>query len=285
MYPPSVALSQTYCMYARRVLHEAQGASSLRLLRTKFSQPFAVTRYSTSARLSFPSPVEEKSLDEKSHYPISSLVRWPCSKEFRYSFDPVFLRDCCSCVRCVDPSTTQKTFDTADIPPNIHPRYLHLNDDGSVHVTWSSDIPGFEDHVSVYDPSFGPRNRSLQSRLEATSNLQGRRTTWDRKTMSSIGYHIDYSSYMNSPSALLSSLHHLFRYGLLFIHCVPFDTDSVSAIGKRIGPLKETLYKSTWDVKSVPFAKNVAYTSSHLGFHMVKLCHSCFSTIRTKALP
>ncbi|KAL8842718.1 MAG: hypothetical protein Q9170_000374 [Blastenia crenularia] len=161
-----------------------------------------------------------------------------------------------------------KKFETADIPPSIRPGRLDLQDDGTVHIEWDPDIPGFEDHMSIYDPSFGQRNSNLQSRLEATSNLQDQRIPWDWKTVASNLKTIDYKSYMTSSSTLLSSLQQLFRYGLLFIHSIPPNPDSVRHIGERIGPLKETLYNSTWDVKSVPSAKNVAYTSSHLGFHM-----------------
>ena len=37
------------------------------------------------------------------------------------------------------------------------------------------------------------------------------------------------------------------------------------AFGKSI---KNTFYGETWDVRSIPNAKNVAYTHQHLGFHM-----------------
>lgn len=189
--------------------------------------------------------------------------------ESEYTFDAVFLRDACSCERCVDPSTTQKTFDSADIPYDIRPKSLERDDDGTVRILWEPDIPGFEGHVSVYRPLFHLTNRNLRSRLVSTSSMLERPILWDSKRMSERQLTVDYADYMSSSSVLLSSLHHLFRFGLLFIHSIPFDTDAVSHIARRIGPVKETLYGSTWDVRSVPSAKNVAYTSSHLGFHMV----------------
>lgn len=197
-------------------------------------------------------------------------VNWPQPGNSEHTFDAVFLRDCCSCERCVDPSTTQKTLESADIPRDISPKSLDRHDDGSVHITWDPDLPGFEDHVSVYDPSFGTKNSTLKSRLEATLNLLDQRVLWGRDTMSQIQLAVDYETYMNSSSTLLSCLRHLFRYGLLFIRSIPSSADAVSCLARRIGPLKETLYGSTWDVRSVPSAKNVAYTSSHLGFHMVR---------------
>ncbi|KAL8712429.1 MAG: hypothetical protein Q9220_003277 [cf. Caloplaca sp. 1 TL-2023] len=141
-------------------------------------------------------------------------------------------------------------------------------DDGSVRITWQSDLPDFEGHVSTYEPSFGQQNRNLESRVAAASNLQGKPVTWDRDIMSRSQLKVEYKSYMGSDSTLLSSLRHLARFGLMFIESIPASSDAVTSIANRIGPLRNTFYGSTWDVRSVPSAKNVAYTSTHLGFHM-----------------
>lgn len=87
---------------------------------------------------------------------------------------------------------------------------------------------------------------------------------------------IDYASYMKSSSVLHKALDSLQQYGLLFLSSVPSDSESISRIASRIGPLRNTLYGSTWDVKSVPNAKNIAYKSSNLGFHMVSRAVSCY---------
>lgn len=42
----------------------------------------------------------------------------------------------------------------------------------------------------------------------------------------------------------------------------------VEAIAIRIGPLRNTFYGSTFDVRIVLEAKNVVYTNQFLGFHM-----------------
>ncbi|KAL8918992.1 MAG: hypothetical protein Q9208_007042 [Pyrenodesmia sp. 3 TL-2023] len=171
-------------------------------------------------------------------------------------------------MRCVDPSTTQKTFETADIPRNIRAKHVDLRRDGSVHISWDPDVPGFETHASVYEASFGVRNKSLRSRLEATCNVPGPRVPWHGNILTRNRLSVLYEGFMNQDHVLLSSLDLLHHYGLLFISSVPPDPESVTSLARRIGPLKSTLYGPTWDVKSVPSAKNVAYTSSNLGFHM-----------------
>jgi len=63
----------------------------------------------------------------------------------------------------------------------------------------------------------------------------------------------------------MSALH---RDGLIFITEVEADEQAVARMAERIGPLRNTFYGSTWDVRSVADSKNVAYTNQHLGFHM-----------------
>lgn len=208
----------------------------------------------------------------KPRAPPTSQVTWPGSDHLHHNFDPIFLRDCCSCELCVDPSTTQKTFETANIPPNIRAKRVDVQYDGRVHISWEPDLPGFENHVSIYDALFGFRNRDLKSRLEATYDRSGPRIPWDRRLVAKNILSVRYQDLLNPKANLsLASLQHLHRYGLLFIHSVPASCKSVAFIANGIGPVRRTLYGSTWDVKSVASAKNVAYTSSHLGFHMVRL--------------
>ena len=181
-------------------------------------------------------------------------------------FDPVFLRDSCSCHRCVDTSTSQKLFETADISATIHGEDVEVDTDGTVRIEWVNDIPGYNDHTSIYTADFLKRNHDLPSRLSLSYNSMPR-ILWDRDTMTKNTLTVDYESYMNSAPTLHTFLTHLHRYGLAFVRSVPSHIESVSRIAERIGPLRLTFYGPTWDVKSMPSAKNVANTSKHLGFH------------------
>jgi alpha-ketoglutarate-dependent taurine dioxygenase len=72
---------------------------------------------------------------------------------------------------------------------------------------------------------------------------------------------------MKNDEALWEVLKQLRQYGLVFIKNVPGE-NGPAAMGKRVGRLRDTFYGATWDVKSVPQAKNIAYTHQFLGFHM-----------------
>ena len=77
-----------------------------------------------------------------------------------------------------------------------------------------------------------------------------------------------YEDYMDNQRSLQDLTRRLFQYGIAFISDVPPRPEAVGFIGTRIGALQDTIYGPTWDVRSVPSAKNVANTSDNLGFHM-----------------
>jgi len=91
---------------------------------------------------------------------------------------------------------------------------------------------------------------------------------WDKSMITEKVKFLSYGEYMHSDTTLLDALQQLKNYGLVFIKDVPESEKAVEEIGGRIGSLRDTFYGRTWDVKSVPEAKNVAYTDQNLGFHM-----------------
>ena len=90
---------------------------------------------------------------------------------------------------------------------------------------------------------------------------------WDKGVMAENTKRIKYDDYMTDDRALFAALSHLDAYGLIFLYQIPDSEQAVEAIAGRIGPLKETFYGRTWDVKSKPQAKNIAYTDISLEFH------------------
>ncbi|MCJ1257441.1 hypothetical protein MMC24_005266 [Lignoscripta atroalba] len=207
----------------------------------------------------------ETTAADQGAYPQFEQIR--LNEALPAAFERIFLRDSCSCSRCVDPSTTQKLFETADIPREIDVQERRQLPDGRLEITWKNDMPGFEDHVSIYSSTFLRKAASYSSRLRASHNLVKRRL-WNTSIMAHENCVIDYKAYLSSTATLHTALKRLQLYGLLFLVDVPSDPTAIEAIANRIGPLRNTFYGSTWDVRSVPSAKNVAYTARDLGFHM-----------------
>ncbi|CAG8952088.1 hypothetical protein HYFRA_00000826 [Hymenoscyphus fraxineus] len=198
-------------------------------------------------------------------------------------FHPVLLRDACPCPKCVDPSTTQKNFRTTDaLAKKLHiVKSLHL---GDTHT----DITWHDDHVSSFPndllkkkkeeqkpfvqvkvrkwhvPLSPPLIKEDETRLLFAGTVAG----WNGSMIKDRLGFFDYRDYMTSEDTLLRALRTLVSDGLIIVRGMPSSEESVQDIAGRIGTIRDTFYGRTWDVKSVPEAKNVAYTSRYLGLHM-----------------
>jgi len=178
---------------------------------------------------------------------------------------PILLRDACRCRQCIDPSDRQRNYSYSEIPTGVQ---IHSSsgEQGSTTIEWENDIkPG---HQSTFTPT--QLNRLLAPFRNANwAFYQRPRKLWNNEAYrTEKNPRINYDEYMSNSATLARSLHLLWRDGLVFIDKVPESEESVRKIVERIGPLQNTFYGPTWNVRSVPQAKNVAYTSKYLGFHM-----------------
>lgn len=174
-------------------------------------------------------------------------------------FDHIFLRDACTCPRCVHPSTQQKLFRTVDIPESIFPQSSEVLPNGNLRVTWNSDVPGVpeEPHVSEYSAEWLKTYSSLRNRVRARYNDQSQ-VIWDKRIMERDVLWVEYKDYMKSDRSLFEALKALASHGLVFVRGIPDDSDAVEGLAERIGNLKDTFYGRTWDVKSIKESKNIA---------------------------
>ena len=187
-------------------------------------------------------------------------------EDANYAIPLMTLRDMCTCSRCVDQSTRQKLFSTVEIPPTINMRNVTETHDGVV-IQWSNDLPGFdESHESFFTKEIFDA-MEVRGSPKTLPSLPARRLWTDSQFRKEVP-DLTYEAYMEDDTILYTALQKLYSHGLLFLKDVPESPESVSRIVQRIGPLKNTFYGETWDVRSVPEAKNVAYTSQDLGFHM-----------------
>jgi gamma-butyrobetaine dioxygenase len=183
-------------------------------------------------------------------------------------FHPAYLRDACPCPRCRDPSSTQKTFQTTDIPHNIRASSVEEVENGALKITWENDLPGFgADHVSIFPKKFFDVNRNRMSQRMDRSNHH-QIYNWNKYTIKSKLQYVNYDQYMTDDNVLAQAQLQLQKVGLLIVRGVPESETAVENLTGRIGPIRDSFYGRTWDVKSVPQAKNVAYTDQNLGLHM-----------------
>ena len=185
--------------------------------------------------------------------------------------NPLYLRDACDCHLCVDPSTRQRNYSFTEIPFSIKPVLKEVGENHTYHVSWKNDVAGFdESHKSLFSAA------RIEELIKTTDERRGNPRVskllssqlWDKADFTDHGCWIEYEDYMNNSSSLKLAVLALRRDGLIFVENVPPEASSVSKVAERIGPLRNTFYGQTWDVRSIANAKNVAYTSKYLGFHM-----------------
>jgi alpha-ketoglutarate-dependent taurine dioxygenase len=184
------------------------------------------------------------------------------------------LRDACQCPRCVDPQTKQRSFRTGDIPEDITPRQIQwvqdLSSDGQevLEISWNKDIPGYDDNTHVTRLTPDEITHPAAYFHHKTVGTGKHQIFWDRKAMDKDQAWISYNDWMTNDDMFRDALNKLSLYGLLFVNNIPDSREILSSIATRMGPLRNTFYGSTWDVRNDPKAKNVAYTNLNLGFHM-----------------
>jgi gamma-butyrobetaine dioxygenase len=182
-------------------------------------------------------------------------------KTFR-ELDARRARDLCQCHRCVDPSSRQKLFETGDIKTDTTIRSTRYSKhDAAWYVEFNNEISGYQDHVAVLPEVL------IRETVAAQPDVI-QRIIWDKKRMQEDVLKIEYRDYVHSDAALLQCLRQLRTHGLVFLRNVPEDETSVNTLVERIGPLRETFYGRTWNIKSVPDATNIANTHQYLGLHM-----------------
>ena len=217
--------------------------------------------------------------------------------------DSLLVRDSCRCRQCVDPSSQQKLFQTADIPTSIAGRINNHHSEATrtattgtddvervlATISWVNDVPGYSaEHkteltaemlASISVSSSSPSSYLKSSSLARESERAGdTRVLWTAADMARAVQWFDYDTCMRSDETLFTVLEALRVYGLAFLRGVPDSASkenrqpteaiTVECIAERIGSLRNSFYGRSWDVRSVPGATNVAYTHQYLGLHM-----------------
>ncbi|WOO84493.1 Gamma-butyrobetaine dioxygenase [Vanrija pseudolonga] len=208
------------------------------------------------------------------------------------------LRDACPCANCIDPSTRQKNHTSGEAYRLVRALGNEVLDGSKIHmatddVTQEHGIevhwPAVGENVAEAHTSYYPLSlirRISAERLRGTSYLNHKlkRQLWDRETLlaNQHNLHTTYAELNGAapgqplaakPEVLLKVLEQLQIYGIAILTGVPTDKTGnkdceLRNVVEQIGLLRNTFYGETWDVKSVPQAKNVAYTNVNLGLHM-----------------
>ncbi|KAJ5153578.1 Taurine catabolism dioxygenase TauD/TfdA [Penicillium coprophilum] len=177
-----------------------------------------------------------------------------------------YLRDSCQCGSCKDQHSKQRSFRTSDIPKDISPSWVNW-DGNKLSIRWAKDIGESQTaHESTWDRDF--LRTPIFNTHRQHSNRNSKPIMWGRAQMERSQHWVSYSDYIADDFKFAIAMQQLERLGLIFVKDIPDSRSMVEAIATRMGPLRNTFYGSTFDVRTVPQATNVAYTNQFLGFHM-----------------
>ncbi|KAJ5463829.1 hypothetical protein N7475_008773 [Penicillium sp. IBT 31633x] len=177
-----------------------------------------------------------------------------------------YLRDLCQCGSCKDEHSKQRSFRTSDIPKDIAPSQVNWNGT-KLSITWATDILGSKPaHESTWDRDF--LEKPIFNTHRQHQSAECKQTIWGRAEMEKSQHWVSYKDYTTDEFKFAAAMRQLQRQGLIFVKDIPDSRLMVEKIATRMGPLRNTFYGSTFDVRTVPEATNVAYTNKFLGFHM-----------------
>ncbi|KAI1032530.1 hypothetical protein LB503_012600 [Fusarium chuoi] len=201
--------------------------------------------------------------------PSTKSSRVPISIDSKtQEFSPLLLRDSCQCPLCVHESTYQRLFSTADIPANIQARSVEIDSASqSVNIKWDNDAPGYgQDHTTNLSMASLREIVELGSLPGLGRDKHAAQVLWTTEPLPNLR-DFDYDEYIKDDEQVYKLIHQLRTDGLAFVTNVPGKVESLATVAERIGPVQDTFYGRTWDVRTVPQAINAAYTSADLGFH------------------
>jgi alpha-ketoglutarate-dependent taurine dioxygenase len=186
-------------------------------------------------------------------------------------YDWIFLRDSCQCHQCIDLSTKQKLHNTTDIPLNIFPEQtgIKILNNNTLEILWNQSLFNQKNttvHRSLYSKSWLQTYSSLKNIIRARYDDHPP-ICWNRNIIQQVNLHIQCNDYLHTDQGFYTALKYLNDYGLVFLDNVEGEL-TIEHLVKRIGEIRQTFYGTSWDVKSVEQAINIAYTSQALGLHM-----------------
>lgn len=127
-------------------------------------------------------------------------------------------------------------------------------------------------HESVFDLKWLKENCYSNDNVRKRRLLDHSYTAWNASQLKQVNLWMDYNDFVD-PSNDHKHMHQFLsimqKYGLGFLKNVPTNPEnSLAQLAQHFGPIRETFYGKLFDVRSVPDAKNIAYTSLFLGLHM-----------------
>ncbi|KAL5614179.1 hypothetical protein BROUX41_000017 [Berkeleyomyces rouxiae] len=177
----------------------------------------------------------------------------------RGSLPNFWLRDNCRCNQCVNPSTSQRNFDTFAIPSDVAPANIETTPQG-LKVLWNHG-----NHESFYPWDFLDFYQRNSARAPEPIDLKlwGSEIATDPPTVS-------FEEIMSNVAddAGVAKMTQLIRlYGMVFVEGTPHTAVATEELLRRIAFIRETHYGGFYDFIPDMAMADTAYTNIRLPAH------------------
>ena len=184
-------------------------------------------------------------------------VEWNDGEKSNFNF--MWLRDNCPTSR--DKDSRHRMFNLLEVSTNISPKQFKINAEGKLEIEWNEG-----NHTSYYDQKWLRENcYTINNKKKYISPY----ILWDNSLNSKLStIQIEHDEIMDSDKGLIKWLELLHYYGIAIVKKAPIEKKSALPVLNRIGSIRETFFKTPFEVINIPKPNNSAYTAHALRNHM-----------------
>ena len=184
-------------------------------------------------------------------------VEWSDGEKSNFNF--LWLRD--NCPTAHDKDSNHRMFNLLETSENIQPSDYKINSDGKLEIKWSEG-----NHTSYYDPNWLRKNcYTIKQKQRYVSPYK----LWNNKLNSDLeSVSVEHDKVMNTEEGLIQWLNLLHEKGFAIIKNAPTEKKSAFPILNRISHIRQTFFKTPFEVINIPKPNNSAYTAHGLRNHI-----------------
>lgn len=171
-------------------------------------------------------------------------------------FHYVWLRDNCWCTQCKVAQSGERRLFTADIPSDIQPTDVQLDNDQQLTIEWNDGhSSSYSAHwLCTYDYSAPARQARRHEPTLWTASM-GQVPTFE------------HAAVIGTTEGQLAYLDALRDYGVAVVRNTPSEPGEVERFAETIGHVRETAFERVHNVQHDPSGYNVAHTPLELKPH------------------
>ncbi len=183
-------------------------------------------------------------------------VKWADGHQGRYHF--IWLRDNCAAFgTSIDPDSRERIIPFLDIPADVHPRSISVDQRGALNVVWH------DGHESLYHPGWlraycysdNPKPNALTT------------VTWDHSLADRLPT-FNGRDILEDDDARYEWLVATYTYGISLLTDVPTDLDAFKRVAGTIGLIRDMSWGKWFEMLSEPHGQYVSDKSHYIPPHV-----------------